>query len=396
MRIAFAAAYDPRDVGNWSGSPSFMIRALEEVGATVDVVGPLPEHRPLLQMGRKVAHRAVGRRHLPDRDPRVLAQWAQELEQRLAGSAADAILSPSTTPVSHLRSERPIVVWTDATFGALVGFYPEFSNLSRSSVRNGRRQEEAALARVDLAVFSSQWAADGARDAYGVSEDRLEVVPFGANIEAPPAAEVTARIEARTQDRCRIVFIASDWFRKGGDVAVEAVGLLNEAGVPAEITLIGAQPPRGEKLPAYARYLGSVDKRSATGADRIGDLIGDAHFLLLPTRADCTPVVFAEASAWGTPSIAPDVGGVGEMVVDGANGRLLECPAGPEEYASAMSAAFRDPAGYRELALSSRREYDRRLNWTTAGKTVVRLIADVMAKPAKPAGSGRAAAGTSS
>lgn len=114
----------------------------------------------------------------------------------------------------------------------------------------------------------------------------------------------------------------------------------------------------------------------------MGKLIGGAHFLLLPTRADCSPVVFAEASAWGTPSLAPDVGGVGELVVDGVNGRLLEQGAGPEKYASAILAGFEDPTAYRELALSSRREYERRLNWKTAGGEMVRLLEGVAAPAA--------------
>jgi glycosyltransferase involved in cell wall biosynthesis len=376
MRIAFAAAYDPRDVSNWSGTPFFMVKGLEAAGAAVDIVAPLPEYRPLIQFSKKAFHRAAGRRHLSNREPKVLRHWAHQLERRLAGSQADVVVSSDSTTVTHLESDLPIVVWTDATFHALVGFYPEFSNLSASSIENGNRQELAALDRVALAVYSSRWAAEGAREYYGVDDDRLAVVPFGANIEPPSAAEVSACVHSRSRDVCRLVFIASDWFRKGGDVAVDAVGLVNEAGVPAEVTIVGAQPHRPDALPPYANYVGIFDKRSR-GAGEMGELIGGAHFLLLPTRADCSPVVFAEASAWGTPSLAPDVGGVGELVVDGVNGWLLEQAAGPEKYASAILAGFEDPTAYRELALSSRREYDRRLNWKTAGGEMVRLLEGV-------------------
>jgi glycosyltransferase involved in cell wall biosynthesis len=367
-------------VSNWSGTPFYMVKGLEAAGATVDILAPLPEHRPLLQLGKKAAYRAVGKRHLPDRDPKVLRRWADELERRLEGSRADAVLSPSSTPVTYLETDLPVVIWTDAILDALVGFYSEFSNLSAATVRNGRRQEKAALARATLAVYSSGWAADGARDTHGIGGGRLHVVPFGANIEAPSRADVTAAIDARRHDLCRLVFVASDWTRKGGDVAVEAVRLVNEAGVRAELTLVGASPPDGEALPPHARHMGRVAKSSVKAADPMGDLIGGAHFMILPTRADCAPVVFAEASAWGTPSLAPQVGGVGELVVDGVNGRLLEAESAPAAYASAILAALEDPAAYRELALSSRREYERRLNWETAGRKIVRLIEGVLGK----------------
>lgn len=382
MRIAFAAQYDPRDVRNWSGTPYFMAKGLERAGAVVEHIGPLPEARHALQLARKAAHRLAGRRHLSDREPAVLERWAADLQRRLRGTDADVVLTPSSPPVSYLETELPIVLWSDATFDSLVGFYPEFSNLSDASLENGRRQEEAALGRVALASYSSRWAADGAERAYGVEQTRVAVVPFGANLEPPAADEVLRRIDGRGRDVCRLVIVAADWERKGGDVAVETGRLLNDAGVRTELTIVGAGPPRGRSLPGWATHLGRLDKGSEGQAVGFGDVMGAAHFMLLPTRADCTPVVFAEASAWGTPSLGPDVGGVGEMIADGVNGRLLAGDAGAEDYAAAALAAFEDPQAYRELARSSRREHERRLNWTTAAGTMIRRLEALVGRAA--------------
>ena len=46
-------------------------------------------------------------------------------------------------------------------------------------------------------------------------------------------------IEARPNDRCRLLFVGIGWERKGGDVAVEVARLLNDRGLPTELTMLG-------------------------------------------------------------------------------------------------------------------------------------------------------------
>src|SRR3712207_9433342 len=67
---------------------------------------------------------------------------------------------------------------------------------------------------------------------------------------------------------------------RSGDVALEVTRLVNEAGVKAELSMVGAPPPRGAALPPHARHLGSIDKRSGEGGGALGELIGGSHFLV--------------------------------------------------------------------------------------------------------------------
>ena len=57
--------------------------------------------------------------------------------------------------------------------------------------------------------------------------------------------------------------------------------------------------------------------------ERYRSLWREATFLFMPSRAETFGAVYAEAAANGVPSIALDIGGVGDAVVDGENGRLL-------------------------------------------------------------------------
>ncbi len=106
-----------------------------------------------------------------------------------------------------------------------------------------------------------------------------------------------------------------------------------------------------------------LDKNEAKDFERFEQILSSVHFLLLPTRADCTPLVNCEANAYGVPAITTNIGGVSEAVKDGINGFCLPLSAGGTEYASIISSLFSNKEKYHDLIASSRRRFDEELNW---------------------------------
>jgi glycosyltransferase involved in cell wall biosynthesis len=96
----------------------------------------------------------------------------------------------------------------------------------------------------------------------------------------------------------------------------------------------------------------------------------------MPSKAECYGLVYAEASSFGLPSLAADVGGVSTVVRDGKNGRLFKLEDEPEKYAEYIQQLISSRAAYEQLSLSAFQEYAERLNWTVAGKSVRDLIDD--------------------
>ena len=92
-------------------------------------------------------------------------------------------------------------------------------------------------------------------------------------------------------------------------------------------------------------------------------IISSVHFLLLPTRADCTPVVNSESNAYGVPAITTNVGGVAGTVIDGVNGYCLPFEATGKEYAALIAEIFSDKKRYHQLIESSRARFEDELNW---------------------------------
>jgi len=106
-------------------------------------------------------------------------------------------------------------------------------------------------------------------------------------------------------------------------------------------------------------------------------LLASSNFLIVPSRAECFGLVFAEASSFGPPSLAADVGGIPAVIRDGINGRLFPLSARGEVYADEVMRLMGDPARYREMALNAFAEYETRLNWRVTGKTMVELLKQI-------------------
>ncbi len=73
-------------------------------------------------------------------------------------------------------------------------------------------------------------------------------------------------VRHRPDERCRLLFVGVDWYRKGGDRAVEAARILNEGGLPTELHVVGSAPDRRARPTLLGAVHGYVDKRTDAGA----------------------------------------------------------------------------------------------------------------------------------
>ena len=121
-----------------------------------------------------------------------------------------------------------------------------------------------------------------------------------------------------------------------------------------------------------------LDKAKKEHLNKLCQILSEAHFLVLPTVFDAYGIVFCEASAYGVPSIAANVGGVSQPVREGKNGFLLPPDATAQDYAEKIKTVFSDRENYIKLRASSRREFETRLNWNVWGERVNNIFEDVV------------------
>jgi len=320
----------------------------------------------------------LGKSYSINRQPFVVRSYSAQAQARCSALGdVDALLSPGSIPLALYEGPVPTFFWADATFAAMIDFYPQAKPLAAETIRNGNRLELAALTNCCKAVYSSDWAAKSAVDTYGAPADKVHVVPYGSNVDANYSEhEVRQLISGRQRQPLELLFIGVDWQRKGGDVAVATAELLAERGHKVIIHVVGDSPPH--KMPPCVVQHGFLSKKTNDGRERLDRLFRQSHLLLLPTKADCSPIVIPEAYAYGLPVIASDVGGISTSVKNGVTGRLLAPNSPPESWADAVLETCRSSETYSECGLSAFRFYRAALDWGVATRRVVEVIRDTL------------------
>jgi len=378
MNISYVTTYNARDINNWSGTGTYIAKSLEKQGNEIEYIGNLKSNRKLSGRLKGLYNsKFLKKGYLYDRTFYIADQYAKQVEKVLNVST-DLIFSPGTIPIAFIKSNKPKVFYTDATFAGMLNFYELFTNLSDDTIRDGNVLEQTALETSKLCIYSSDWAAETAIKNYHVDPKKIKVVPFGANIEEHRSLSVVKdSIDSRNTQKCKLLFLGVDWVRKNGDLAMEVTAKLNESGLETELHVVGLDNLPLKHCPPFIHNHGFISKSDEKGKNKISDIISNSHFLILPSIADCTPIVFPEANSFGVPCLTTNVGGIPTIIKNNVNGHMFPINNFTDECYIYILKLFNNYSEYRELSLSSFNEYENRLNWNVAGKSIMKLIKDL-------------------
>lgn len=389
MRVGYVTGHDVRQ---WSKGPRnevghmanayFMAEALRNYGC--DIVNLAPPRAPVTMVGwaSEVFYKRVRKqRYLRYVEPPFLDALANQVASSIHSQRVDVIFSNMARYVAHLDSPLPIVTWRDATFAGALEQHRDFRDVCKRSIALGHAMERAALQRCRLSIFRSEWAARSAVEFYGADPARVVVVPTGGNADPEwDEAQVQQWIRQRETAVCKLLFVGVHWQGKGGPLALDITRALNNAGVPTQLTIVGCTPRVAEPLPPYVIVEGFVDKSTQTGREKLASLGREAHFLLLPTTVDTYGNVFPESNAYGVPCLAPALAGITTIIHNGKNGYTFDAQAPAEEWVDCIALHMQKVDRYRELAMSSFKEFQTRLSWKVAGKRVKELLDEIVGK----------------
>ncbi len=382
IRVALITIRDPNDVSSWSGTQYRVYQQLLKKFEVVEPLGPV-ELTAFEAFLVKLVHRILGmtfRKY--NKVHSLLCGYlrARHFSRKIKQKNYSIVFASACCPVvAFLKTEKPIVYLSDATFELLLNYYDQFSGLPKLSIFEGHYAERKAMERSSVIILSSEWARQSAIRDYGADPDMVRTCLFGANTDT--GSEIEESIGQKTvmerKDRvgiqCDLLFLARDWRRKGGSVALDAFMELKRRGFRVTLTICGCVPEQGGEIPGVT-VIPYLDKSLEVDRRRYHELMCQSHFLILPTLADCSPMVFAEANAYGMPVIASNTGGIPSLINE-ENGYLLPPDAKGSAYADVIGKLFFSaPDQYQVLAKSSRCRYENVLNWDKWGDCVKTFI----------------------
>ena len=197
------------------------------------------------------------------------------------------------------------------------------------------------LHQVAMVVGVSEPVAEQLRQD-GSRADRIRVIANGIDADKQDhqlPCDLRTMLGLRIQDFL-IVTTGSLIERKGIDLIIDAVEIMAGRGIPAHLAIIGDGPER-VRLEEQVRQLSMNDTIHFLGerSNVAGLLRGGVDLFVSGAREEVFGLALAEASLAGVAVVAPKVGGIPSVVVDGKTGLLVE-PENSNALAEAMDVLY--------------------------------------------------------
>lgn len=378
MKIAYLNIYSANNKFAWSGTINSIYNCLVKTGNEVVFNESLEHLRKYEITLKKISSKISGSFYESIRDNSILDAYASEFEKFILKEKPDLIFGAGSAHLSRIKTDIPIVFWADATFNNFRKTHNYLNSLSSILLKNSEENETNIFQKSKKLIFASAWACKSAINDYDITENKIVNIKFGANIEFVPNIElIKANIENKELEDLDVLFIGKDWERKGLGKVLDTVLELNNLGKKTFLHIVGANPKIDEKYIDICKVYGFVSKHSTEGMTLLNDLFLKSHFFFMPSKAEAFGLVFAEASAYGLPSISNDVCGISSVVNNGVNGYLLQKESTPFDYATLIIDLTKDETKYKELCMSSRNEFEKELNWNIASEKLKKLLNEI-------------------
>lgn len=356
MKVGFISEFDVEDKKAWSGTINFLYETLsKEYELYPIVIKPTFEQKCF----RKIIKLVRGE----SEDYTFIDQWIYRktinAKVKIAikngvecffAPAASSVLGVSTIPEKY-----KVVYLSDSTYHNMLGYY--YSGGSKKNIERHNCVEKNSLMRADTVILSSEWAKNDAVKYYGISKNKIKVLCFGANL-------VDRYKPHALHDVIRVLFVGVEWKRKGADLAIDCIDILNNSkcGYKFELTIIGLNKPENYNGSSAVHFLGRLNKDNAEQYEKLINYYQESDIFLLPTRAECAGIVFSEAAMYGLPAFTHNTGGVMSYVQDGITGRGLQLGSTAKDFADAILEML-NMNQYDDWSRNARRKYERELNW---------------------------------
>jgi glycosyltransferase involved in cell wall biosynthesis len=371
MKVLFITQHDPYAPDLASGSDYNYLRAVQNNGFEVKVIGPFISPPIWLERMFSRVYQRSGKRYLKYK---MTHAWVASKATNMVVDEwqPNIIFTHYTSPLVFYHGGIPCVYRTDSTFYGVNKDYPLYGKLALWIEIWQERQAFRHSARV---ITHSEWSGRILADYYRVPKNRIVVYPEPS---ALPAYIVPNEIKIHRwkalKKPIRLLLVGRDYHRKGIDIAIEVVHRLNIAGIPAELIVCGTQGQADE----FVRFVGPFKKSVAHQLEQYVDLYRKAHLLIHPAIFDAGPIVTAEAASFGTPTITNNAGGLGTSVKDGISGIVLPKWSPPEAYVKAITELVENPERYYRLCQRSRERYEKELNWGVVEKRFGEVLRQVV------------------
>lgn len=336
----------------------------------------------------------------------VLRGWEPEAARECDGITVHRVLVPdpgwrrgTVTAIERLYSTREAVRFATGVARCVAAIAPEVIEVPEfgapglfAAVRAGARRGAPVIVRLHGPTFLTTELAGGARTLDTRALGALEAgTAHAATLVTAPSRAIARLVTERWRLRSRAIVVVPnpiDAHRfapgpdddrpgrhqvgdrgaptvlvvgrversKGQDRVLDALPAILAEVPEARVRMVGEDGGMAEAIARRAEALGVAGRVELAGAIPRTELPAAyraATVCVVPSRFENFPYTCLEAMACGRPVVAARVGGLEEIVTDGATGRLVDADR-PEVVAGAIVALLRDADARARLGAAAR------------------------------------------
>ena len=389
--IGYACCWEPIPERTWSGSASNLREELRQTADVVDIGVQFPRFS-------RTALKAVHTRYRGGRltttwsysrltDAYVIRSLQRGLSKNFGSRRCDAVLMIDALAVVP----EPFFVYYDSSWDALISSadspdrYAALRLLTPANMARCRDRHLAVYERATGVIAMSHWLARSLIEQSGLPPEKVHVVHPGcsagrmvqsrlqADSVNEPGGSKSRLLREPAAHRRKLLFVGRmyekhDFYRKGGDLVVAALGILRRDYDPdITLTVVGM-----EKWPLPGDPPDGVDFRGVLPPGKVGELYNDHDLFVMPSRSEPFGIVFVEALSSGMPCVARNAYAMPEIVTPGISGALISRD-DEHELAAAIASVLADDELYKKC-------YERApaiaayFSWERTARDIIQII----------------------
>ena len=381
MKIAFVTYYKSENLKDWHSRLYRIVKTLENLGHEVVFIDDLRSPIQYAYKIRSLYYRLKKKNYHRMREPWFAKSMGPLINKYLKQLKPDLIVTPGSLEASYIKTDVPVIIWTDAIFSGLLNYYETYMDLPAHNTKNGHKLEKRGLEKADFLIVPSKWAFDNAASDYGIDTEKISIIEFGSGVDHKYNEEdIFGIIKKKNFDNYKILFVGKKFYDKGCDLTFKALKELNEEGFPVEYKIAGLKE---DEIPFESEFLktyGYLRKSDFEESKQLEKLFKESHFFVMPSRAEAFGIAFIEANSFGLPVIGSKSGGMTTLIEEGKNGFTVNPDNAVEEIKRILKIYYKNREEYNKLSINSFIEYRDRLNWKTAGDKFSKLINEMKIK----------------
>ena len=378
IKIAYVTSEDSEDILQWSGSSLGIYNCLKKGKFTVERIGPLNNYIRKFLFILEIFFRFFKIKYDRDRNILVSKYYSRKISKKIKNRDFDFIVVHQGSLVSYLKTNIPIIIWTDLTFDLYQkNYFDNFRFFHSQSIVNGNKLESLALKKAYKVFYTSNYAKTSAINKYNINPKKINIMPFGSNINHNLNSKNLHKIIDKRIISKKILIkflsIGTDWNRKGMDISIKIIKKLRNIGIYCELNIVGCKKPVNYDLPDFVKIHAFLNKNILSERKKLINFYKDSHYFILLSRAEAFGLVFNEAASLGLPSIATNIGGINSLI-DNNTGILIKKNEHLKVIIKKIINTNKNNFLYKKLSIKSFIKYKNENNWNTTSKKLEKIL----------------------